>query len=176
MAAEQTDSDMIRPVTADHLRQLFDIINDGAQVYQGVIPEDCWHDPYMTMEELRGELDAGVGFWGWDEAGHCLGVMGRQDRGEVILIRHAYVLRACQQQGIGSRLLEYLQSGIDRPILVGTWAAAWWAVRFYQKHGFSLVTTAEKDRLLSTYWNITDRQRETSVVLGDGRWFGGIEK
>ena len=165
---------MIKLVTPAHLEELYEIINDGAMVYQGVIPGDCWHDPYMSLEELKGELAAGVEFWGWEESGRFLGVMGRQDRGEVILIRHAYVRRSCQQQGIGSRLLEYLQSGLDRPILVGTWAAAWWAVRFYQKHGFTLVTPQEKDRLLQTYWHITARQVETSVVLGDERWFTKI--
>jgi GNAT superfamily N-acetyltransferase len=125
----------------------------------------------MSMAELQRELAAGVEFWGWEEAGRFLGMMGRQDRGEVFLIRHAYVRRACQRQGIGRRLLEFLRSEIDRPILVGTWRDAWWAVRFYQKHGFTLVTPAEKDRLLRTYWDITDRQVETSVVLGDGQWF-----
>jgi GNAT superfamily N-acetyltransferase len=167
---------MIRPVTPDHLGELFDIVNDGAHVYQGVIPADCWHEPYMSMDELQGELAAGVEFWGWQESGHFRGVMGRQDRGEVVLIRHAYVRRACQQQGIGSHLLDFLRAQVDRPILVGTWAAAWWAVRFYQKHGFTLVTVAAKDRLLQTYWNITPRQVETSVVLGDSRWFADKEK
>jgi GNAT superfamily N-acetyltransferase len=171
----------ITPVTPAHFQELYEIINDGAQVYQGVIPDDCWHDPYMSAAELQGELAAGVEFWGWQEAGRFLGVMGRQDRGEVILIRHAYVRRACQQQGVGSRLLDYLRLGLERPLLVGTWAAAWWAVRFYQKHGFTLVTPAEKDRLLQTYWRITPRQVETSVVLGDAGWFdakeaGGSEK
>jgi GNAT superfamily N-acetyltransferase len=169
--AGQVVGDMIRPIRPDQIKELYEIINDGARVYQGVIPVDCWQEPYMSLEELRGELAAGVEFWGCNEAGRFLGVMGRQDCGKVILIRHAYVLRACQQQGIGSRLLEFLRSGVDRPILVGTWAAAWWAVRFYEKHGFTLVTPQEKDRLLQTYWHITDRQRETSVVLGDEWWF-----
>jgi GNAT superfamily N-acetyltransferase len=162
---------MIKPVPPDQLMELYDIINDGAAVYQGVIPPDCWQEPYMPLVELENELASGVEFWGWEEAGRFLGVMGRQDRGEVILIRHAYVRRDCQQRGLGSRLLSYLRLGCHRPILVGTWAAAWWAVRFYQKHGFTLVTPAEKDRLLQTYWNITPRQVETSVVLGDDRWF-----
>jgi GNAT superfamily N-acetyltransferase len=162
---------MIKPLTPDHLPELYEIINDGARVYQGVIPADCWHEPYMSVAELQGELASGVEFWGWEEGGRILGVMGRQDRGEVILIRHAYVRRDCQQQGLGSRLLSLLRAGLDRPILVGTWAAAWWAVRFYQKHGFTLVRPAEKDRLLQTYWRITPRQVETSVVLGDARWF-----
>jgi GNAT superfamily N-acetyltransferase len=162
---------MIKPVTPTHLKELCDIINDGARVYRGVIPADCWHEPYMPLTELMAELEAGVEFWGWEEAGRFLGVMGRQDRGEVYLIRHAYVLRTCQQQGIGSRLLACVRSGLNKPILVGTWAAAWWAVRFYRKHGFTLVTPTEKDRLLKTYWNITPRQVETSVVLGDELWF-----
>jgi GNAT superfamily N-acetyltransferase len=162
---------MIKLLTPDHLPELYEIINDGARVYQGVIPADCWHEPYMSGAELQGELASGVEFWGWEEGGRILGVMGRQDQGEVILIRHAYVRRACQQQGLGSRLLSQLRAGLDRPLLVGTWAAAWWAVRFYQKHGFKLVTPKEKDWLLRTYWNITPRQVETSVVLGEERWF-----
>lgn len=103
-------ADMISPVTPDHLGELFDIVNDGAYVYQGVIPADCWHEPYMSMDELQGELAAGVEFWGWQESNLFRGVMGRQDRGEVVLIRHAYVRRACQQQGIGSRLLDFLRA------------------------------------------------------------------
>lgn len=162
---------MIRKTASDHLSQLDEIINDGAQVYKGRIPADCWHDPYMPLPELERELAAGVEFWGWEENGRLLGVMGRQDRGEVYLIRHAYVYQACQQQGIGSRLLAFLLANIEKPILVGTWAAAWWAVQFYQKHGLQLLTTEEKDRLLRTYWNISERQVETSVVLGDERWF-----
>ncbi len=130
----------------------------------------------MSLEELQAELADGVEFWGLQEKGHFQGVMGRQDRGDVILIRHAYVRRSCQQQGIGSCLLEFLRAGVDRPILVGTWAAAWWAVQFYEKHGFKLVTPAEKDRLLRMYWNITDRQVETSLVLGDARWFADKEQ
>ena len=165
---------MIRKMASDHLEQLDEIINDGAQVYKGVIPADCWHEPYMPLEALRAEIAAGVEFWGWEENGRFLGVMGRQDRGEVYLIRHAYVLQARQQQGIGSRLLAFLRSELEKPILVGTWAAAWWAVRFYEKHGFKLVTPVEKDRLLKTYWNISARQVETSVVLGDKIWFGAI--
>jgi GNAT superfamily N-acetyltransferase len=162
---------VIRQVLPNHLRELYEIINNGAQVYRDVIPADCWHEPYMHFPELEGELAAGIEFWGWEENGRLLGVMGRQDRGEVYLIRHAYVYQACQQKGIGSRLLAFLLSGLDKPTLVGTWAAAWWAVRFYQKHGFQLVTPATKDRLLRTYWNISARQVETSVVLGDERWF-----
>jgi N-acetylglutamate synthase-like GNAT family acetyltransferase len=141
-------------------------------VYQGAIPADCWHEPYMSLTELQRELADGVEFWGWEDNGHLLGVMGRQDRGKVSLIRHAYVVQTCQQQGIGSRLLAFLLTGLAKPTLVGTWAAAWWAVRFYQKHGFQMVARAEKDRLLRTYWNISDRQVETSVVLGDERWYG----
>lgn len=155
----------------EYQEQLYEIINDGAQLYNGAIPADCWHEPYMTVDELSGELAAGVEFWGWEEEGRMKGVMGRQDRGEVFLIRHAYVLRTSQQQGIGSRLLAFLRSDLEKPILVGTWAAAWWAVRFYQKHDFKLVTPTEKDRLLRIYWDISDRQVETSVVLGDERWF-----
>jgi N-acetylglutamate synthase-like GNAT family acetyltransferase len=161
---------MIKKVESNQSQQLYETINDGAQVYQGVIPADCWQEPYMPQAELQRELAGGVVFWGLERNGRLLGAMGRQDRGEVFLIRHAHVLRVCQQQGIGSQLLAFLLSGLDKPTLVGTWAAAWWAVQFYQKHGFQMVTSAEKDRLLRTYWNISERQVETSVVLADERW------
>ncbi len=160
---------MIRPVQADETATLLDIINAGAQAYRGVIPGDCWHEPYMSSKELTGELDAGVRFWGWEDGGSLVGVMGRQDLGEVILIRHAYVHPDWQRRGIGARLLTYLLAGVDLPVLVGTWAAAHWAIGFYEKNGFALVSHQEKERLLRTYWTITDRQIETSVVLAKTR-------
>jgi GNAT superfamily N-acetyltransferase len=156
---------MIRPVQASETEALLDIINAGAQAYCGVIPEDCWHEPYMSFRELNSELQAGVSFWGWEDGGGLVGVMGRQDLGEVILIRHAYVHPGWQRRGIGARLLTHLLAGVDRPVLVGTWAAAHWAIGFYAKNGFSLVSHQEKERLLRTYWTISDRQVETSVVL-----------
>jgi GNAT superfamily N-acetyltransferase len=166
---------VIRPVQANETETLLDIINAGAQAYCGVIPPDCWHEPYMSSGELEHELQAGVRFWGWEDEGGLAGVMGRQDLGEVILIRHAYVHPDWQRRGIGARLLDHLVAGVDIPILVGTWAAAHWAIRFYEKNGFALVSHQEKERLLRTYWTITDRQIETSVVLGNAGWQARLE-
>jgi N-acetylglutamate synthase-like GNAT family acetyltransferase len=162
---------MIRRLTEDEVESAWAIINAAAQAYRGVIPDDCWHEPYMPLEELQAEILAGVEFWTYEAAGRLAGVMGRQDVRDVILIRHAYVAPAVQRAGVGARLLGHLRQGMTRPLLVGTWAAAWWAVRFYEKHGFRLVTPAEKDRLLRAYWTISDRQVETSVVLADEKWF-----
>lgn len=156
---------MIRALTHDDLEDILTVINEGARAYCGVIPEDCWHEPYMPREELLSELEAGVRFWGLEKERKLAGVMGRQDLPEVTLIRHAYVRQEYQRQGIGSRLLARVLQDLQPPVLVGTWAAAWWAVRFYERHGFRLVTPAEKERLLRTHWTISDRQIETSVVL-----------
>lgn len=145
---------------------MLEIINDAAErAYRGVIPADCWHEPYMPAAELRGEIDAGVRFWGWEAAGALVGVMGRQQVGDATLIRHAYVRPAQQGGGVGGALLEALVAQASGPLLVGTWAAATRAIRFYERHGFRLVPPAEKDRLLTRYWTISPRQRETSVVL-----------
>jgi len=141
------------------------IINEAAEAYRGVIPEDCWHEPYMSGAALRREIEAGVRFWGWEDAGALLGVMGSQRVRDVTLIRHAYVRTAAQGRGIGAALLKFLADQTAGALLVGTWAAAQWAIRFYERHGFRLTADEEKDRLLSTYWTIPDRQRETSVVL-----------
>jgi GNAT superfamily N-acetyltransferase len=162
---------MIRLVRSDETGIVWHIINEAAQAYKGVIPADCWHEPYMPAEELSGELEAGVAFWGYELDGRLAGVMGRQDRGEVVLIRHAYVLPAYQRRGLGAHLLRHLAQSMAKPLLVGTWAAADWAVRFYEKHGFRLVSPQEKERLLRTYWTISDRQIETSVVLADTKFF-----
>ena len=162
---------LIRPLRNDEVELALAIINEAARAYQGVIPDDCWQEPYMPGDELRAEIAAGIDFWAYEADGVILGVMGRQPLTEVTLIRHAYVSPAAQQQGIGAQLLGHLLLGVRAPVLVGTWAAAWWAIRFYEKHGFKLVTPAEKDRLLWRYWTISDRQVETSVVLGDGVWF-----
>jgi GNAT superfamily N-acetyltransferase len=161
---------MIRPLRKDDIATALVIINQAAQAYKGVIPADCWQEPYMPEEELRAEIEAGVDFSGYEGGEGLLGVMGRQDKGEVTLIRHAYVYPGAQRQGLGAHLLTQLLDTITGPVLVGTWAAAWWAVRFYEKHGFKLVTPAEKDRLLRRYWTISDRQVETSVVLADPKW------
>ncbi len=149
------------------------IVNDAAVAYRGVIPEDCWSEPYMPAEELQGEIEAGVVFWGCEEDGGLVGVMGLQDVDDVALIRHAYVRTALQGQGVGSRLLEFLAARTHRPLLIGTWAAATWAIRFYESHGFRLVPAGEKDTLLGRYWSIPSRQMETSVVLADRTWWAG---
>lgn len=162
---------MIRPVREDEMEAVLEVINDGARAYQGVIPPDCWHEPYMPREELRQQIDAGVKFWGFVVKYQLMGVMGRQELEEVTLIRHAYVRTQAQRQGIGAQLLAHLRQGVKQPILVGTWAAAWWAIQFYQKHGFQLVDPEEKDRLLRLYWSVPPRQIETSVVLADPTWF-----
>jgi N-acetylglutamate synthase-like GNAT family acetyltransferase len=153
-----------RCVSAD-LPQLLAVINDAAEAYRGHIPADRWHEPYLPADELERELGAGVTFWGWEDEGRLLGVMGLQDVRDVALIRHAYVATAKRGAGIGGRLLVHLLAQTIRPVLVGTWAAATWAVRFYERHGFRLVSPAEKDRLLREYWTIAERQIEVSVVL-----------
>jgi len=161
----------LRPCRSDEFGVIWEIINDAAQAYQGVIPEDRWHEPYMPPAELKEQMERGVVFWGMELDGKLAGVMGIQPVRDVTLIRHAYVRTAFRNQGIGGNLLKHLRASTTRPILIGTWAAAIWAVAFYEKHGFRKVTPAEKDRLLKKYWSIPDRQIETSVVLADERWF-----
>jgi N-acetylglutamate synthase-like GNAT family acetyltransferase len=162
---------MIRPCNAMDVPVMFEIINDAARAYAGVIPADCRAEPYMSEGELRREIEDGVQFWGVEEDGHLVAVMGIQHVLDVSLIRHAYVRTALRQKGIGAKLLGALRMQTSRPLLMGTWAAASWAVRFYEKHGFRLVTPGEKDMLLRKYWNISDRQVQTSVVLADKAWF-----
>lgn len=141
------------------------IINAAAEAYRGVIPEDCWHDPYMSASELQCETAAGIAFWGYEAEGALVGVMGLQRVRDVDLIRHAYVLPDRQHRGIGGALLTHLRGLAARQMLVGTWAAAEWAIRFYRRHGFALVASASKRALLQTYWTVPERQIETSVVL-----------
>jgi len=162
---------MIRPCNENDFDTIYAIINDAAQAYCGVIPADCWHVPYMPKEYLRHEIQSGVRFWGWEEGDELVGVMGIQDVQDVTLIRHAYVRTANRNGGIGGKLLAELRKLTTRPILIGTWAAATWAIRFYEKHGFTMVTPEEKDRLLKKYWSISKRQIETSVVLAEEKWF-----
>jgi N-acetylglutamate synthase-like GNAT family acetyltransferase len=147
------------------------IINEAAEAYRGVIPPECWKDPYMPGEELRREIDDGVVFWGSEEAGRLIGVMGIQQVVDVALIRHAYVRRSSWPRGVGAALLAYLRGSTERPLLVGTWKDAAWAVLFYEKHCFRMVTPEEKDRLLKKYWSVPERQIRNSVVLADERWF-----
>ena len=167
---------MIRPCDISDFETMYSIINDAAQAYNGVIPGDRWHVPYMSKDELNHDIDQGVVFWGYEEDGQLIGVMGIQDVKDVTLIRHAYVRTAKRNQGIGGRLLSELRKKTARPTLVGTWADAVWAIRFYEKHGFEVVTPQEKERLLKTYWSIPDRQIDTSVVLADQRWFDLSER
>lgn len=162
---------MIRKCQDNEIDTIYSIINDAAQSYKGVIPSDCWKEPYMSEKELQHEIDEGIVFWGYEINGRLMGVMGIQHVQDVTLIRHAYVRTSHQNQGVGGRLLSALRQQTDRPTLVGTWADAVWAVRFYEKHGFQLVSPEEKDRLLRQYWSISERQVETSVVLADEIWF-----
>ena len=162
---------MIRKCGDADFEAIYEIINQAAQAYRGIIPEDRWKEPYMPRGELKGEIDADVEFWGYVENGELVGVMGIQQVRDVTLIRHSYVRTPKQGQGIGGKLLSHLLAKTSLPTLIGTWADATWAIRFYEKHGFALVTPEEKNRLLKEYWCIPDRQIETSVVLADQRWF-----
>ncbi len=164
---------MIRKCGEEDFQEIYEIINDAAKAYDGFIPEDCYHKPYMDKDHLRGEIASGVNFYGFEEYGKLIGVMGIQDVQDVTLIRHAYVITKERNKGIGSKLLSFLKTKTDKPVLVGTWAAAKWAIGFYDKHGYRLVSTEEKDFLLEKYWNIPDRQIETSVVLVDSKYVSG---
>jgi|SRR5919108_3377035 GNAT superfamily N-acetyltransferase len=161
---------MIRACDCNDLEQIYTIINDGAVAYKGVIPEDCWAEPYMSGNELRHSLNAGVHFWGFDENGALSGVMGLQEVQDVTLIRHAYVLTSRQRQGIGAALLHHLQGLAATPVLIGTWADAHWAIRFYQRNGFRLVGESHGRPLMKRYWTISSRQMDVSVVLADKKW------
>jgi GNAT superfamily N-acetyltransferase len=161
---------LIRKCTEKDVEAIFDIVNDAAMAYKGVIPSDCWHEPYMPMKQLLWEIGDGVCFWGLEENERLIGVMGIQDKGEVTLIRHAYVRTEKRNHGIGTQLMRHLEPMSEKPILIGTWADAAWAVRFYQKNGYTLLPTDEKNRLLRKFWTISERQVETSVVLADAKW------
>jgi len=157
----------VRACRDDERAQILAIINAAAEAYRGVIPADRWHEPYMDARELESEIASGVEFWGYETVGELIGVMGTQTVEDVELIRHAYVLPGLQRRGVGGALLEHLRSLTDRPMLVGTWAAADWAVRFYRRHGFEQASPERGTALLKRYWTIPDRQIETSVVLAD---------
>ena len=161
---------MIRPCDDRDLELICTIINDGAQAYRGIIPKDRWTEPYMSNTKLRHEIEEGVAFWGLEEDGALVGVMGIQPVQDVTLIRHAYVLTSRQKRGIGGQLLTHLRGLTTGPVLIGTWAGAFWAIHFYEQNGFQVVDSKEKVRLLRKYWSIPERQIETSVVLADEKW------
>ncbi|HMI51697.1 MAG TPA: GNAT family N-acetyltransferase [Candidatus Saccharimonadales bacterium] len=161
---------MIRLCEDHDFELIWATINDGAQAYKGIIPLDCWTEPYMSCEELRRQINEGVVFHGVEESGTLVAVMGIQNVQDVTLIRHAYVRTSKQKRGLGAHLLSHLRGLTSSPVLIGTWAAAAWAIRFYRKHGFQEVRPEEKDFLLRKYWTIPERQIETSVVLADSNW------
>ena len=161
---------LIRKIQDADLGAALAIVNDAAHAYRGVIPDDRWHDPYMPRDELEKEIADGIVFWVAEEDGRLLGVMGIQDRGEVALVRHAYVSPTLQRKGVGTRLLRHVEALTGKPVLIGTWADATWAIEFYRRNGFTIVPNGQKDALLRKYWSIPERQIDTSVVLADGRW------
>jgi len=157
---------MISRLQHTEFKAILHVVNDAAEAYRGVIPEDRWKEPYMSTEELREEIESSVEFYGWVENDVLVAVMGIQHVNDVTLVRHAYVLTNRQRKGIGEKLLRHLLSlARTSEVLVGTWEAAYWAIRFYEKHGFKLTSREETDRLLRKYWNIPERQIKTSVVL-----------
>jgi N-acetylglutamate synthase-like GNAT family acetyltransferase len=160
----------IRKSVANDFEAILAIINDAAQAYRGVIPNDCWHEPYMSADELVNEIASGVIFWMAEDNGQLLGVMGIQDKEDVALVRHAYTATTVQRKGIGTKLLRRVEALADKPILIGTWADASWAIEFYRQNGFTIVSDADRNRLLLAYWSVPARQVETSVVLADRRW------
>ena len=161
---------LIRLSVDEDFAAILAIINDAAKAYRGVIPADRWHEPYMPADELADEIADGVVFWVAEQEGRVSGVMGMQDKGDVALVRHAYVASTTQRTGVGTTLLRRVEGLTDKPILIGTWASASWALDFYQRNGFTLLPTSDGARLLQKYWSIPARQLETSVVLANGRW------
>ena len=161
---------MILKCEQSDIKEIYDIINDAAVAYKGIIPADRWKEPYMAEEELQKQIDEGVQFWCWKENGEMMGVMGIQYKEDVTLIRHAYVRSIFRNKGIGSKLLAHLYSISTTPVLIGTWADATWAIDFYKKHGFHLLSRPEINVLLRKYWSIPERQIETSVVLANADW------
>ena len=161
---------MILKCEQTDIKEICEIINDAAVAYKGIIPADRWQDPYMPEEELEKQFDDGVQFWCWKEQGEMMGVMGIQNKDDVTLIRHAYVRSVYRNKGIGSKLLAHLASIATTPVLIGTWTAATWAIDFYKKHGFHVLSKPESENLLRKYWSIPERQIETSVVLASEDW------
>jgi GNAT superfamily N-acetyltransferase len=161
---------VVRRCNDDEVPEILAIVNAAAEAYRGVIPADRWHEPYMSERELRDEIASGVAMWGYESDGRLVGVMGIQPVQDVDLIRHAYVTPARQGRGVGAQLIAHLRSSAPRRMLVGTWAAAQWAISFYERHGFRLVSNADTARLLRKYWRIPERQIATSVVLANPPW------
>ncbi|HEX3534889.1 MAG TPA: GNAT family N-acetyltransferase [Gemmatimonadaceae bacterium] len=166
---------LIRKSVPGDFAGILGIINDAAIAYRGVIPADRWHEPYMSAGDLKTQMAEGVVFWIAEGEGRLLGVMGIQDKRDVALVRHAYVASTAQRSGVGTKLLRHVEALVDKPILIGTWAAASWAIEFYQRNGYTIVPSGDKDRLLRTYWSIPARQVETSVVLANKRWRGSSQ-
>jgi GNAT superfamily N-acetyltransferase len=160
----------IRAIQQEDLDDALAIINEAARAYRGVIPADRWHEPYMSKSDFDAQIADGVAFLVAVDAGKLVGVMGIQDKGDVALVRHAYVSSGTQRRGLGTKLLLHVSELANKPILIGTWAAASWAIRFYERNGFTVVSAAHKDALLRRYWSIPERQIESSVVLADARW------
>ncbi len=167
---------MIRRLDNDDFDAILTIVNDAAEAYRDVIPADRFHDPYMPAAELAAEIEADVEFWGLEADGEVAGVMGLQTLAEVALIRHAYVRTAARRRGIGAEMLTHLQAVTEKPLLIGTWAAATWAIDFYLKHGFELVPDDQVAPLLKRYWSVPDRQIETSVVLAEEGWLAATKR
>lgn len=161
---------MISACEDKDFEEIYEIINDGASAYRGIIPPDRWHEPYMTKDELKTQLEDGVRFWKYTDGDEMAGVMGIQFKKDVTLIRHAYIRTRKRKMGIGSKLLEHLSRMATTPVLIGTWSDAKWAIAFYQKHGFRLLQREEINNLLRRYWTIPERQVETSVVLAGAGW------
>lgn len=161
---------MIRLCQPSDLDTIHEIVNDSARAYEGHIPANCYHQPYMPKDTLLSEIADGVVFYGYEEEGRLVAVMGIQDKGPVVLIRHAYTCTEKRRRGIGSSLLEYLLAMTTKPVLIGTWRDAEWAIRFYEKHGFQRTSKDQTARLLREFWSIPERQAETSVVLVDERF------
>jgi GNAT superfamily N-acetyltransferase len=161
---------MIEKCNENDFGEIYDIINDAASAYKGVIPPDRWHEPYMPSDQLKDQIAEGVRFWCYREGGKTMGVMGIQDKGDVTLIRHAYVRTIHRNKGIGTKLLAHLTRSTTTPVLIGTWREAKWAIAFYEKHGFRLLSEDERNSLLRKYWTIPPRQAETSVVLASRDW------
>lgn len=160
----------IRPSRDEDFSAILETVNAAAQAYRGAIPADCWHEPYMPAEELASEIEHGVVFWVAEDEGRLLGAMGIQDKDEVALVRHAYVAPGAQRGGVGTNLLRHIERLADKPVLIGAWADAKWAIDFYRRNGYAVLTGADKDALLARYWSVPARQMETSVVLADRRW------